>query len=336
MPTSARALLVLCALVVVCLMGSHHRPDDDLDLASVAGAATIWRRYRRYLVLDCERRPRTVSAYRWVFWSWVEFLGDKPWHRATAKDLQRYLERPPRSGRAAGGRLGANTRLHYSACLTSFYAWAHVSGHLRKNPMAGVKLPKGGIPIPRSFPLVELSDILAAAERSDDRLYAACLLAYTQGLRAAEIAGLKIEDVHLDEQPRLLVHGKGGKLRILPLHPEMRAVIVRMLAERGFPRVGALVTSRRFPGEPMTPGSVSRMLSDHIRKRCEIDGSGHSLRHSFALRLLEAEEGRNLEQVRQALGHESDRTTRIYISSYNWDLVDQIPKVPVPHRRPRN
>ena len=160
-----------------------HTSRGD-HLAGIVGTATIWRRWRYYLVVDAQRRPRTVSAYRYVIWDWFGFLDPKPWHKATAKDLHRYLERPTRSGRAAGTRLGANTRLHYSATICAFYAWAQASGHLRRNPMAQVRTPRGGIPVPRSFPLPDLRQILLAAE-PDPRLYIMAALAYFAGLRAA-------------------------------------------------------------------------------------------------------------------------------------------------------
>jgi integrase len=327
-------LLVIAALVAVCFVPSRHdRPADlEPDMLGVAGSALIWKRFRYYLVIESpQRAPRTVKAYRWVIWDWFGFLDPKPWHKATARDLHRYLDRPTRSGRAAGNRLGANTRLHYAATICAFYAWAQASGHLRKNPMAAVKLPRGGIPVPRSFPLPDLRQILLAAEH-DPRLYVMCSLGYFAGLRAAEIAGVRIEDIHLGDRPRLVVvAGKGGRRRVVPLHPELRAAVVRILAEGGHPKVGPLVSSRRRPGEPMTPGSVSRALSDHIRG-LGIEGSGHGLRHSAATELLAAEHGRNLQQVVTFLGQKSDRTARIYVQAYDWELADQVPKIPNPRQ----
>ena len=309
-----------------------HTSRGD-HLAGIVGTATIWRRWRYYLVVDAQRRPRTVSAYRYVIWDWFGFLDPKPWHKATAKDLHRYLERPTRSGRAAGTRLGANTRLHYSATICAFYAWAQASGHLRRNPMAQVRTPRGGIPVPRSFPLPDLRQILLAAE-PDPRLYIMAALAYFAGLRAAEIAAVRVEDLTMGDRPRLVVHGKGGRDRILPLHPELRAAVVRVLAEQGHPNVGPIVSSRRRPGEPMTPGSVSRALSDHIRG-LGIEGSGHGLRHSAATELLAADRGRNLQQVVAFLGHKSDRTTRRYVQSYDWELAEAVPLIPDPRKAKR-
>jgi integrase/recombinase XerC len=327
-------LLVIAALVAVCFVSSRHdRPADlEPDLLGVVGPALLWERFRYYLERDCQRRPRTVKAYRYVYWSWIKFLGPKSWHKATEADVRRFLERPPLSARALSLRLSPNTRLHYAATLSVLYAWAQASGHLRRNPMASFKLPKGGIPVPRSFPLPDLRQILVAAER-DPRLYVMCALGYFAGLRAAEIAGVRIEDITLGDRPRLLVHGKGGRDRTLPIHPELRAAIVRVLAAQGHPRVGPLVSSRRYPGEPLIPSTVSHILGRHLRN-LGIEGSGHGLRHSAATELLAAERGRNLQQVVAFLGHKSDRTTRRYVMAYDFELADQVPKIPDP-RQPR-
>jgi integrase len=295
----------------------------------MVGASTVWSDYRTWLLVDCGRAIRTVRAYRRTLWDWFVFLDTKPWNRATAKDLQRFLDRPTRSGRAKGHHLAPNTRLHYAATIKAFYAWAHAAGHTRRDPLATFKLPKGGIPIPRGFDMWELRQILLGADH-DPRLWLMCWMAYGQGCRVAEIAAARIEDVDTGGPlPRVTVHGKGSRDRTLPLYPEVSAAIRRLLAERGHPRVGPLVASRTRPGEPMTPGSVSRALSDHIRG-LGIDGSGHGLRHSGATEMLAAAKGRNLEDVRQWLGHVDDRTTRRYVLAYPWHLEEAVAGLPDP------
>jgi integrase/recombinase XerC len=277
---------------------------------------TIWASYRDYLLIDCQRAPRTVSAYRWIIWDWFSFLGEKSWHRAGKQDLHRYLDRATRSGRAHGRNLGPNARLHYAATITAFYAWCYAAGHLRRDPMAAVKLPKGGVPRARSFKRRELRQILLAAE-PDPRLHLMCWLGYGEGLRCGEIAAARVEDVDLYGQPpRLLVHGKGGKTRLLPVYPQVRSAIVRMLSARGNPRVGPLVESRRHAGASMTPGSVSRALSDHIRS-LDIDGSGHGLRHSFATELLAAAGEEHAYTLAKLMGHvDTKLIERLYALRY--------------------
>ena len=330
--------LVRVILMITDLFG-HHLGHDPGECLEVLAPAALWSHYRTYLLVDADRTPRTVSAYRHVIYDWFGYLeGLKPprrWNRATGKDLTRFLDRPTRSGRAKGQRLAANTRLHYAHIIKGLYTFAHEAELIRRNPMAKVKLPKGGQPIARGFDQRQLREILLTAELVDDRLYVMCALAYGAGLRAAEIASVRIEDIHLEQRGWLLVHGKGRKDRAIPLVPEVRAALIRMLADRGMPRVGPLGVSRGVrPGRPMTPGSVSRALSDFIRKQCQIDGSGHGLRHTFAQTLI-AEAGEDkLLTVSQLLGHETTGVTeRVYLRGYRGLPEQVIDKVPFPTRR---
>lgn len=292
-----------------------------------------WGHYRDWLLVDCRRAPRTVSAYRHIVWAWFAHLDPKPWHRATSKDLRRFLDRPTRSGRAKGRHLAANTRLHYAATVKAFYAWAHAAGHLRRDPMAGFKLPRGGQPVARSFDPGQLRQIILTAELLDNRLHVMAALAYGAGLRCAEIAGLRIEDVHLERRGWVLVGGKGGKSRSVPLYPEVKVTIRRLLAARGHPRVGPLVESRTRPGEPMTPQSVSRALSDHIRRTCGINGSGHGLRHSFATDLLTEAGEEKLVTISRLLGHADTKTTeRVYVLAFKGAPDEVVSRLPYPRR----
>lgn len=294
----------------------------------------IWASYRTYLLVDCQRAARTVTAYRYIIWDFFGFLDPKPWNKATAKDLQRFLDRPTRSGRAHGQRLAPNTRLHYAATVCGMYAWAHKAGYLTRNPMAAVKLPKGGQPQARSFSQWELRQILLAAE-PDPRLYVMCWLGYGEGCRCGEIAACLIEDIDLyGRPPRLLVHGKGGRDRLLPIFPEVRAAVVRMLSARGNPRVGPLVESRRQTGEPMTPGSVSRALSEHVRG-LGIDGSGHGLRHSFATELLAAAGEERAWTIAKLMGHADTKLLmRLYALKFLGEPDRVLAFLPDPRRIP--
>lgn len=323
--------LLLLGLVALRNWLTDRGLDGDADLA-VLGPAAIWTHYRTWLLVDADRAPRTVSAYRYVLWEWFGFLAPKNWNRATPKDLGRFLDRPTRSGRAKGQHLAPNTRLHYAATIRAFYAWAHAAEFIGRDPMAKVRLPKGGVPIPRAFTMGELRQILLAADH-DDRLYLVCWLGYGAGCRCAEIAAVRIEDAYLDHRhPHLLVHGKGRRDRLIPLYSEVRLAITRVLAARGWPRVGPLVTSRRTPGDPLTPSGVSAILSRHIRG-LGFDGSGHGLRHAFATELLEASGEERLVTISRLLGHANTTITeRTYVLGYRGTPEQVLAQLPDPRQ----
>jgi integrase len=288
-----------------------------------------WERYRAYLV---ERgcRPRTISAYRFALYDFDAFLGDKPWRKATPRDLHRFLDRRPRSGRATGGRLAANTRLHNACIVVAFYRWARAAGLIGRDPMAAVALPKGGAPAVRALDLGDVRALLTWVG-GDERLEVCTWLAFGCGLRVGEIAALRIEHVQLRGRPLLrVVDGKGGRDRIVPLPDPVRDVLAAYLARR--PAAGPLVDSRRRPGDPVKAGAVSRWLSGAMRG-AGLSDSGHALRHTFATLLLAADRGRNLYTVSKLLGHASTRTTeRVYVAGYAGELDATVALLPDPRK----
>jgi site-specific recombinase XerD len=309
-----------------------RRPASSRSTLSFPAA---FQRYRHHLQVERQRRLRTIAAARYVLWDWHGWLAAKgtAWQRATRRDVGRWLDRPTRSGRAAGARIGVNTREHYLTAVRSFYRWAERERLIGRgrDPTAGIAA-RGAAPVPRALPVADLRTVLVAAEH-DSRLEVMVALGYFCGLRAAEIANCRVEDIHTDDQPRILVHGKGGRDRVVPLHPQAERVLRRHLAlDRR--RVGPLVVGRgQSSGRPMTPGSVSRALSEHLRA-LGIQASGHALRHSAATEMLRAARGRNLEDVREFLGHADTRTTRPYILAYNFDVADAVAVLPDPRAGP--
>lgn len=249
---------------------------------------TIWERYLHYLQRTLERRERTVASHRQVLWDFClgqhAFIRPKPWHRATRRDLERYIDQPVRHGKRRGQRLGANTRLAYAAPVKMFYRVAAEQGWLGKDRMLGFHLPRGGRPVPRALEVADLRTALLAAEH-DPRLYVFMWLGYGAGLRAGEIAKLRIEDCHLSERGYVhVVDGKGGKPRVIPMHPELRAALCRWLTGR--PQAGPLFESLVNRGEPISYRTVSHVLSRHLHA-LGIDATGHALRHTWASRLLD-------------------------------------------------
>lgn len=125
-------------------------------------------------------------------------------------------------------------------------------------------------------------------------------LAYSAGLRAQEVAGLELADVDF-EQEAVLVHGKGGKERAVPLGEEAAYRLQRYLAD-GRPALARGAENRFFlsaRGRPLDTSTLRRLLPNP-----------HRLRHAFATHLLEG--GADLRTIQELLGHSSLSTTQIY------------------------
>lgn len=301
--------------------------------------STIWADYRQWLLLHADVAPGTVSQYRKAIWAFCSPYGylatlrrPKPWWKATDDDARRWLAQPACSGPRRGEPLAASTRANRTTALKSLYAYAYQVGALRRDPMALLRYPRVGDEQPRSFTTEELATILdAAVAADDDRLELLFWLGYNT-LRSHAIAALKLEDFYPRPRPgqlRVVRKGKPGR-HWVPLHVGTRVALDRYLAARQLTPGAPLLDNHRWPGQPLEPGSVSRLGWDLIRVRAELPhGSMHWLRHSGATQSAQARKGANIEAVRELLDHTDSRTTRRYIEGVDWhvreEAVDLIP-----------
>lgn len=118
---------------------------------------------------------------------------------------------------------GIETRRSHRNTAVSFFGWAHRAGHLSTNPAADLPVMRAAAPAPRPAPDSAWSAAIAGA---DPRVRLMLRLAAEAGLRRAEIARVHRRD--LTRGPAgaaLLVHGKGGKLRVVPLSDDLAAAI---------------------------------------------------------------------------------------------------------------
>ncbi|MCV7005140.1 hypothetical protein [Mycobacterium gordonae] len=117
------------------------------------------------------------------------------------------------------------TRRSHRNTAVSFFGWAYRAGHLPANPAADLPVMRAAAPAPRPAPD---SAWLVAMTGADPRVRLMLRLAAEAGLRRAEIARVHRRD--LTRGPvgaELLVHGKGGKLRVVPLGDDLAAAIAK-------------------------------------------------------------------------------------------------------------
>ncbi len=146
------------------------------------------------------------------------------------------------------------------------------------------------------------------------------------GLRCAEVARITLADISPGADT-LLVHGKGGHERLLPITDEARAVLVEYLADHPEATAGPLVRSHHNYRKGVSADLVSRIVGDAMRtaevKLVRGDGvSAHALRHSFATDLVHG--GAPLPIIQRALGHASLRTTGRYVTASPAELRDHL------------
>lgn len=256
----------------------------------------------------------TVQAYRRDLAHLNAFLIGKGMSLdgADAADLHGYLAALDRAGmapRTAARRLSA---------MRQFYRFLHAEGRRADNPTATLDSPRRGRPLPRLLSEEQVDDLLRVAGTRPGpegvRLAALMQLLYATGMRVSELVGLPLAAAVRD--PRLiLVRGKGGNERLVPLNEAAREAVQAWIeVRRKNPRLadsGFLFPSRSGAGH-LTRHRFGQLLKE-LAIEAGIDPakvSPHVLRHAFATHLLNR--GADLRSVQQMLGHADISTTQIY------------------------
>src|SRR5215831_1062343 len=167
----------------------------------------------------------------------------------------------------------------------------------------------------------ELDALFRAPDRSTwtgRRDHTLLTLAAQTGLRASELIGLRISDVHLGTGAHVSCMGKGRKLRITPITSGMVAILRVWLAERAGRPEDPLYASR--DGKTMSRDALEHRLATYVKiaaRTCpslnQKNVTMHVLRHSAAMRLLRA--GAETSVIALWLGHEQIETTHIYLNA---------------------
>jgi integrase/recombinase XerD len=166
---------------------------------------------------------------------------------------------------------------------------------------------------------LEVDALLAAPDRTSwlgRRDHALVLLMIQTGLRVSELTGLRHCDVALDRGAHVRCDGKGRKQRVTPLTSQTVRVLRAWLTEQHANPADPLFPATH--GGPLSRDSIERLLTKHAKtaeRACPtLTGksiSPHVLRHTSAMRLLHA--GVDTTVIALWLGHESTRTTDIYL-----------------------
>lgn len=252
----------------------------------------------------------------------LDQLGDIDWGglaRLDGADLRRQL-----AHRRGEGISNSSAARELSA-LKAFLAFARERAGMA-NPapprMRGPRVKKG---LPRPVTPDEAVNLAATVEEDaaepwiGARDRAVLLLLYGAGLRIAEALSLTGAAVPLAET--LTVTGKGGKQRVVPLLPIVRAGVEDYLAKCPWPLIGDGALFRGAKGGPLSQGMVQKAVARaRVALGLPASATPHALRHSFATHLLGA--GADLRSLQELLGHASLGSTQIYTKVDAATLLD--------------
>jgi site-specific recombinase XerD len=267
-----------------------------------------------------ERRlaPLTCSAYERDVGTCIAFLVHEGIVRVSEVrplHLRRFL------ADEATRRPAASSQARTVAALKCFFRFLLENEQIDRDPALVLRTPKKREALPDILDRRELARLLDATERDDvwkrkhdgkrerDRLLLA-LFAYA-GLRRSELLGLDWQDVDLERRLLKLRRAKGGRERIMPIHPALEPLFVDYLRVRAADREPALfvgVQGRRLSQTIMTQTFLRYARAAGVTERKRV--TPHTLRHVFASELLHA--GANLRQTQELLGHKHLDSTQRY------------------------
>ena len=292
-----------------------------------ADFAKILNDWQTWLRVEKNVSKHTFRAYTSDMTQFINFLS---LHQGSAlsidgisgakiTDFRSWLSRQAVNGAANG------TRARALSSIKNFFIWMDKQGIAHNAAIGTVRSPK----LPRKLPkaLLEaqafrlLDDMIIEnwTQQRDKTLFT---LLYGCGLRINEALSLNIE--HLPREGFLRVIGKGNKERQVPILKEVERSIDECRADCPFPETQTRALFLGAKGKRLHQGVAQKAMRD-LRKQLNLPETAtpHALRHSFATHLLQ--NGANLREIQELLGHVSLSTTQIY-TDINFEDLREIYK----------
>lgn len=268
--------------------------------------------YLRHVGLERGLATNTVAAYRRDLTGYLGWLGDRGLTAPTDVSTEHITEYV----REAGRDLAPSSQARLLSSVRGFHRFLTEEGHTVADASRDLLPPKQADRLPKALRIDQVSALLDATAGDDPqslRDRALLELLYATGARVSEAVDLNVDDV--GDPELVLLRGKGGRERIVPVGSYARAAIDAYLV-----RVRPLFSQRGTATPALFLGARGSRVSRQnawliIRRAAERAGiaqevSPHTLRHSFATHLMQG--GADVRVVQELLGHSSVATTQIY------------------------
>jgi integrase/recombinase XerD len=284
------------------------------------GVSAAVRTYLDHLTIERGLAANTLSSYRRDLRRYQLFLAQRE-----IDDLDRVDEATVtaflvelRQGDADHPPLSSTSAARTVVAVRGFHKFAVSDGLATTDPAAGVRPPSPAKRLPKALPLADVEAILSAAGSAGSTLAmrdrALLEVLYGTGARISEAVGLDVDDLDTVDRT-VLLHGKGGKERIVPVGSYAVDAVADYLTRA---RPGLVAAGKGTPAMFLNArgGRLSRQSAWTVlvkaaeRAGVTTDVSPHTLRHSFATHLLDG--GADVRVVQELLGHASVTTTQVY------------------------
>ncbi|TNE38720.1 MAG: tyrosine recombinase [Sphingomonadales bacterium] len=276
--------------------------------------------FMEMLAVERGAARNTLLAYRTDLEGASAALGQRGLSGAGAEELREVGE--------GWATLAASTVARKISALRRFYAFLEEEGLRADNPAQLIVRPGTRRPLPKVLTRDEIEALFSVTEKKAEgetastasvRALALLELLYGSGLRATELVSLPRNAIHPD-RPFLILKGKGGRERLVPVSDRARAAVARW---------GNMVPLSSAWLFPSGKSHLSRVrLFQIVRELGAAAGisperlSPHVLRHAFATHLLSG--GADLRALQTMLGHADIGTTQIYTHVEAAHLVELV------------
>jgi len=249
---------------------------------------------------------------------WCEGRGIRELGSVTDADVGEFLA-ALRSGDGDRPPLSATSAARTVVAVRGFHRFALREGLSSDDPAHEIRPPQSARRLPKAIPVADVERLLLAANSDDGvaglRDRALLEVLYGSGARISEAVGLDVDDID-PERGAVLLRGKGGKERLVPIGSYARAAVEAYLV-RSRPVLASAGTGTAALFLNQRGGRLSRQSAwTVLRTAAGRAGlttahlSPHTLRHSFATHLLDG--GADVRVVQELLGHASVTTTQVY------------------------
>ena len=276
--------------------------------------------YANYLTNVKQASANTVASYmRDVnqFSDWLDASESLEVLQARPVHICNYFEHLGEEGRS-GATLSRNL-----ASLKNFYAYLVTSGFLTETPVVDIQVDRGEKKLPQILTGREIELLLCQPVPSDAkgcRDKAMLEVMYATGIRVSELIALDVDDVNMDLGAVKCAGSK--KYRIIPLYPAalkalkdyMKDVRSMLVADPDETALFVNVSGARMSRQGFWKILKHYQATAHIEKEI----TPHTLRHSFAVHLLE--NGADLDALQELLGHSDISSTQLYTQMVNQKL----------------
>lgn len=278
------------------------------------------RAYENYLTKVKQASNNTISSYMrdiQQFALWLHSEKNVEVVDASQLNISEYLSHIEQDGRSAA------TVSRCLASLKNFYAYVVSTGFLEKTPVNDIKVNRGEKKLPQILTGREIELLLSqpiCVDAKGFRDKAMLEVMYATGIRVTELIELDVDDVNIELG--IIKCNSSRKSRAIPLYPAalkalsvyLRDVRSGMLASPDEPALFVNVNGVRMSRQGFWKILKHYQETAHIEK----DITPHTLRHSFAVHLLE--NGADLDSLQELMGHSDISSTQLYTHMLNQNV----------------